>query len=134
MFGPGLAADRSALAPTGATGWCASAQIDAAEVAALSGGRFDWPIPVEADELLVDGWDLVVSIGQVVPHEVIGMANFTKNVVIGLGGAPTIHRSHFLGAVCDMETMMGRADSPVRAVVDLPSTGSSRHGSACCGS
>ena len=36
--------------------------------------------------------DLVVSIGQVVPHEVIGMANFTKNLVIGLGGAATIDR------------------------------------------
>ena len=76
------------------------------------------PIPVEVDEVLLDGWDLVVSVGQVGPHEVIGMANFTKNLVIGLGGAPTIHRSHFLGAVCDMETIMGRAHSPVRDVVD----------------
>lgn len=59
-----------------------------------------------------------MSIGQVVPHEVIGMANFTKNVVIGLGGAPTIHRSHFIGAVAGMEAIMGRATSPVRDVVD----------------
>ncbi len=93
-------------------------EIGADEVSALSAGRMSDPIPVEVDELLFDGWELVVSIGQVVPHEVIGMANFTKNLVIGLGGAGTIHHSHFLGAVCDMETIMGRAHGPVRDVVD----------------
>ena len=93
-------------------------EIGADEISALSAGRMTDPIPVEVDELLLAGWDLVVSVGQVGPHEVIGMANFTKNLVIGLGGAPTIHLSHFLGAVCDMETIMGRAHSPVRDVVD----------------
>ncbi len=67
---------------------------------------------------MLAGWDLIVSIGQVVPHEVIGMANYTKNLVIGLGGASTIHRTHFVGAVCDMETIMGHASSPVRDLVD----------------
>ena len=93
-------------------------EIGADEISELSGGRLTDAIPVEVDELLLDGWDLVVSAGQVGPHEVIGMANFTKNLIIGLGGAPTINLSHFLGAVCDMETIMGRAHSPVRAVVD----------------
>lgn len=93
-------------------------EISAAEVGVLSHGRFTEPIPVETDQHLLLDWDLVVSVGQVVPHEVIGMANFTKNIVIGLGGAPTVHRSHFLGAISDMETIMGRADSPVRHVVD----------------
>lgn len=93
-------------------------ELAAAEIGALSRGRFSEPLPAEIDEQVLDGWDLVVSIGQVVPHEVVGMAGFTKNVVIGLGGAATIHRSHFLGAVCDMETLMGRAQSPVRDAVD----------------
>ncbi len=93
-------------------------EIAAEEVTAVSSGRLGTAIPVEVDEQLLAGWDLVVSIGQVVPHEVVGMANFTKNLVIGLGGAATIDRSHFLGAVCDLETIMGRADSPVRDAVD----------------
>jgi carbohydrate kinase (thermoresistant glucokinase family) len=93
-------------------------EIAAAEVSALSGGRVIDPIPVEADDILLSGWDVVVSVGQVVPHEVIGMANFTKNLVIGLGGTSTINRSHFLGALCGMEHIMGRANSPVRDVVD----------------
>ncbi len=93
-------------------------EIDAAEVSVVSRGRWSESIPVAVARELLAGWDLVVSVGQVVPHEVIGMANFTKNLVIGLGGAPTIDRSHFLGAVADMEKIMGRADSPVREVVD----------------
>jgi carbohydrate kinase (thermoresistant glucokinase family) len=93
-------------------------EIGGAEIDVLSHGRITDPIPVEVDAELLNNWDLVISVGQVVPHEVIGMANFTKNIVIGLGGAPTVHRSHFLGAVSDMETLMGRADGPVRHVVD----------------
>lgn len=93
-------------------------EITADEVGIVTGGRYAEPLPVEVGEQLLAGWDLVVSIGQVVPHEVIGMANYTKNLMIGLGGAPTIHRSHFVGAVCDMETIMGRTSSPVRDLVD----------------
>jgi carbohydrate kinase (thermoresistant glucokinase family) len=92
--------------------------ISAEEVGVVTDGRFAEPIPVAVAAQLFDGWDLVISVGQVVPHEVIGMANFTKNVVIGLGGAPTIHRSHFVGAVAGMESIMGRASSAVRDVVD----------------
>ncbi len=93
-------------------------EIGSNEVAVLSAGRFGEPIPVETDQILFEDWDIVISVGQVVPHEVIGMANFTKNIVIGLGGSPTIHRSHFLGAAAGMENIMGRVDSPVRHVVD----------------
>ena len=100
------------------TGLIRLGEIGATELSELTSGRFTEPIPVEVDEMLLDGWDQVVSIGQVVPHEVIGMANFTKNIVIGLGGAPTVHRSHFVGAISDMETLMGRANGPVRHIVD----------------
>ncbi len=93
-------------------------EIGRDEVSVVTAGRYAEPIPVEVDAQLFDGWDLVISIGQVVPHEVIGLANFTKNIVIGLGGAPTIHRSHFVGAVAGMEQIMGRTTSAVRDVVD----------------
>ena len=93
-------------------------EISAAEIAVITDGRYAEPIPIAVDAELFAGWDLVISVGQVVPHEVIGMANFTKNIVIGLGGAPTIHRSHFVGAVAGMEQIMGRATSAVRDVVD----------------
>lgn len=100
------------------TGLVRLGEIAGIELAELTNGRFTEPIPVEVDQMLLDEWDQVVSIGQVVPHEVIGMANFTKNIVIGLGGAPTVHRSHFVGAISDMEALMGRANGPVRHIVD----------------
>ena len=85
----------------------------------VSDGRVDYPIAAEVDRLLVEGdYDLIVSIGQVVPHEVIGMANQNKNIFVGTGGQDTINKTHFLGAVCDMEKIMGRAETPVRAVFD----------------
>jgi nickel-dependent lactate racemase len=80
----------------------------------LSGGKVDYTVGVEVNKMLFDGYDLILSIGQVVPHEVVGMANYTKNIVVGAGGADIIHKSHFLGAVSNMETLLGRTDSPVR--------------------
>jgi nickel-dependent lactate racemase len=92
--------------------------VDASAVSAATDGRYAEPFDVAVDEQLFDDWDLVVSVGQVVPHEVIGMANFTKNLVIGLGGEQVIHRSHFIGALAGIESIMGRTKSPVRDLVD----------------
>lgn len=79
----------------------------------------DCEIPVEVDRRLVEGgYTAIFSLGQVVPHEVIGMANGVKNVLVGAGGGQTIHRSHFLGAAYGMERIMGRAETPVRAVLN----------------
>lgn len=80
----------------------------------LSGGKVDYTVGVEVNRLLFDGYDLILSIGQVVPHEVVGMANYTKNIVVGAGGSDIINKSHFLGAVCNMETILGQTDTPVR--------------------
>lgn len=85
----------------------------------VSEGKLDYTWPVEVNRLLVEGgFDLILSVGQVVPHEVIGMANYNKNLLIGTGGADSIHRSHYLGAVYGMERIMGRADNPVRQVLN----------------
>ncbi len=85
----------------------------------VSEGKLDFSWPAQVNKLVRDGGhDLILSIGQVVPHEVVGMANYNKNVFIGAGGSLGIHRSHFLGAVYGMERMMGRADTPVRRVLN----------------
>ena len=92
-------------------------------VSEVSEGMLDFSWPAQVNKLLVGsaktggGHDLILSLGQVVPHEVVGMANYNKNVFIGTGGVTGIHRSHFLGAVYGMERMMGRADTPVRRVL-----------------
>jgi nickel-dependent lactate racemase len=77
--------------------------------------NFDWPAQV--NKLLVEGkFDLILSLGQVVPHEVVGMANYNKNIFVGTGGSEGINKSHFIGAAFGMERMMGRADTPVRKI------------------
>ena len=82
--------------------------------------HFDWPVQV--NRLLVEGnFDLILSIGQVVPHEVVGMANYNKNVFVGTGGFEAINKSHYVGAVYGMERMMGRADTPVRKLFNYAS-------------
>ncbi|MEI6392511.1 MAG: lactate racemase domain-containing protein [Verrucomicrobiota bacterium] len=79
-----------------------------------SGGLVDYDVRVEVNKLLFAGYDLILSVGQIVPHEVAGMANYTKNIVVGAGGADMINKSHFLGAAYGMERMMGRIETPVR--------------------
>ncbi len=88
-------------------------------VSEISGGLFRQEIDVEVNHLLVDGgYDLVLSVGQVVPHEVVGMANYSKNLFVGLGGRSMINESHMLSAVCGMEKALGVVDSPARKVYD----------------
>ena len=88
----------------------------------VSEGKVEYSWPAQVNKLLRDGGhDLILSIGQVVPHEVVGMANGSKNIFIGTGGVMGIHRSHFLGAVYGMERMMGRTDTPVRRVLNYAS-------------
>ncbi len=89
-------------------------EVPGAMLAELSGGKVDYSVGVEVNRMLLDGYDLILSVGQVVPHEVVGMANYTKNIVVGAGGSDIINKSHFLGAVCNMESILGRADTPVR--------------------
>jgi len=94
-------------------------EVPAEFVREVSEGRLEFAWPAQVNRLLVEGgFDLIVSIGQVVPHEVIGMANHSKNIFVGAGGAEGINKSHYLGAVYGMERIMGRADNPVRAVLD----------------
>jgi nickel-dependent lactate racemase len=88
----------------------------------VSEGKLDYTWPAQVNKLVRHGGhDLILSIGQVVPHEVVGMANGNKNIFVGTGGSVGIHRSHFLGAVYGMERMMGRAETPVRRVLNYAS-------------
>jgi len=94
----------------------------------VSEGKLDYTWPAQVNKLLVDGgFDLILSIGQVVPHEVIGMANYNKNIFVGTGGSEGINKSHFIGAVYGMERIMGRAESPVRSVLNYASENFTNH-------
>ncbi len=84
-------------------------------VRSWSEGKLDYAIECAINRLIVEeSWDRIISIGQLVPHEVIGIANHNKNVFVGAGGKDMIDKTHFLGAVHGMERIMGRARTPVR--------------------
>ncbi len=94
-------------------------EVPSSFVKEVSGGKLDYPIKVQVNRRLVDkSYGLIISVGQVVPHEVVGMANYTKNVLVGCGGKDIIDKTHFLGAVYGLEALMGRDHSPVRRVFD----------------
>jgi len=103
---------------------CELGRIEASWVEKATEGavRYDWPVQV--NKILknngagVGDYSLALSIGQVVPHEVAGMANHAKNIFVGTGGKEAIDKSHFAGAAYGMEKIMGRADTPVRALFD----------------
>lgn len=93
--------------------------VPAEFVSTATEGIWDKPWPAQVNRLVWNGGhDLILSIGQVVPHEVIGMANYNKNVFVGTGGSQGINESHFIGAAYGMERMMGRADTPLRRILN----------------
>jgi nickel-dependent lactate racemase len=95
-------------------------EIPADEVDEIVGRSLGLSLPFAVNRALVDGsYDLVVSVGQVVPHEVAGFGGYTKHVLIGLGGPETIQRSHFFSAVYGIEQTLGRIEAPVRQLLDL---------------
>ena len=85
----------------------------------ITGGLWTDPVSVEVNHRVMDPkYDLIISPGQVVPHEVIGMSNHAKNLFVGVGGSDMINKSHMIGAVYGMERMMGRDHTPVRRLFD----------------
>jgi Lactate racemase N-terminal domain len=97
-------------------------EVPAEFIREQSEGKVNYAWPAQVNRLISRGdFDLILSIGQVVPHEVIGMANYTKNILVGTGGREGINRSHYLGAVYGMERIMGRAENPVRSVLNYAS-------------
>ena len=94
-------------------------EVSSEFVKQVTGGRVEQPWPLQINKLVVHGGhDLILSVGQVVPHEVMGMANHNKNVFIGTGGARCINDSHFISACCGVENVLGRADAPIRQILN----------------
>ena len=94
-------------------------EVPAGYLREITEGLWKEPVGVEVNRLVMDGkYDLIISPGQVVPHEVIGMSNHAKNLFVGVGGSDMINKSHMIGAVYGMERMMGKDHSPVRKLFD----------------
>lgn len=94
-------------------------EVPADFVSGITDGLWHDAVSVEVNRRLMDeSYDLIISPGQVVPHEVIGMSNHAKNIFVGVGGSEMINASHMIGAVYGLERMMGRDHTPVRKIFD----------------
>lgn len=94
-------------------------EVPAAYLEEITEGLRHNSVSVEVNKRIMDkSYDLIISPGQVVPHEVIGMANHSKNLFVGVGGSDMINKSHMVGAVYGMERMMGKDNTPVRKIFD----------------
>ncbi|MCE9526200.1 MAG: lactate racemase domain-containing protein [Planctomycetales bacterium] len=90
-------------------------ELSADYVKQVTGGVADWPFPIVLNRMLMEEkWDLVINIGHVVPHEVLGFANHNKNYFIGLGGKDLICAAHMAAACCGIENNLGNLLTPVR--------------------
>jgi nickel-dependent lactate racemase len=93
--------------------------VDQEFVTKATEGIYNKPWPAQVNRIISQGGhDLILSIGQVVPHEVIGMANYTKNIFVGTGGNAGIDDSHYLSALYGCERIMGRCDNPLRRILN----------------
>ena len=102
--------------------------VPASFVSEITDGALNYSWPAQLNRLVFNGGhDLILSVGQVVPHEVIGMANYNKNLFVGTGGPEGINKSHFIGAVYGMERIMGKADNPVRSLLNYASSNFTSH-------
>ena len=90
--------------------------IPASLVEETTAGKANWEIPVDLNTMTVtEQWDLIINIGHVVPHEVLGFANHNKNYFIGLGGKETLCASHIAAGVYGIENNLGNLITPLRA-------------------
>jgi nickel-dependent lactate racemase len=91
--------------------------LEAGTVRELSNGLLTEEIPVRMNRLALE-YDLLVVIGPVFPHEVIGMSGGWKYFFPGISGAELIDHSHWLGALLGISAVIGRSETPVRRLVE----------------
>lgn len=92
-------------------------RISAGDIHDLSGGLFSHEVPVHINRRVND-YDILLVIGPVFPHEVVGFSGGNKYFFPGIGGAEILNFFHWLGAVVTNPMIIGNKWTPVRKVVD----------------
>jgi len=88
------------------------------DVAQLSGGRMRERVDVTINKLVLES-DLLLIVGPVFPHEVVGFSGGNKYLFPGVSGSEIIDMFHWLGALITNPAIIGTKLTPVRAIVDL---------------
>ncbi len=91
--------------------------ISAAEIGEITDGLFEMAVPITVNGLVFD-YDLLLIVGPVFPHEVVGFSGGNKYLFPGIAGQRIIDFFHWLGAVITNPVIIGNKWTPVRKVVD----------------
>jgi nickel-dependent lactate racemase len=87
------------------------------EVGLLTNGLFEMEVPVTCNRMAMDH-DVIMIVGPVFPHEVVGFSGGNKYIMPGIAGQEIIDFFHWLGAVITNPEIIGNKWTPVRKVVD----------------
>ena len=93
------------------------APFRAREIGELSGGLFEMDVEVTFNKTAL-GYDQIIIVGPVFPHEVVGFSGGNKYLFPGIGGPEILNFFHWLGAVLTNARVIGHKWTAVRAVVD----------------
>jgi len=91
--------------------------ISSAEMAEISGGLLSDEVPVTINRAVLEH-DLVIILGPVFPHEVVGFSAGHKYFFPGVSGPEMVHHSHWLGALITSPKTIGHKETPVRAMIE----------------
>ncbi len=86
------------------------------EVEAISGGLLREEVPIEVNRAALEH-DLILILGPVFPHEVVGFSGGAKYLFPGISGGEFLHFFHWLGAVITCKRIIGVKDTPVRRMI-----------------
>jgi len=100
---------------------CQLGVLSAAETREISGGLLSLDVPVRINARIRD-YDLLLVLGPVFPHEVVGFSGGNKYFFPGISGPELLNFFHWLGALITNEKIIGVANTPVRRIVDRAAT------------
>lgn len=91
--------------------------LSAKEVREISGGLLDEDVPITLNKRVLD-YDLLIIVGPVFPHEVVGFSGGNKYLFPGISGPEFLNLFHWLGALITNVKVNGIKDTPVRRMLD----------------
>lgn len=91
--------------------------IEEEKIEELSEGRLKERVPVDINKAIFD-YDLIIVLGPVFPHEVVGFSGGAKYLFPGISGGEFLHSFHWLGAVVTCPGTIGIKYTPVREVIN----------------
>jgi nickel-dependent lactate racemase len=87
------------------------------DVENISGGLLKEKVSIEINRKIYD-YDLILILGPVFPHEVVGFSGGAKYLFPGISGGELLHFFHWLGALMTCKEIIGKKETPVRKVIN----------------